>query len=258
MSDIATRGDERAKKRSQDLSARRMLFLMQKAGVPEDMLDVGQGKVASMITERWDKCGEDGQSIANYISNFHKTWARNGTYVVIEGGDPMMDEARRDWMMHYCLFKAIVANFNDAVVEDEETTFLGEVTRSFMGEVTKTVDFLSNLPFLASFEKDRFSIMEQWANIPVLAIREIDPTRAPRASSDAATIIDSILRRRRIAKKPTILTFMGETSDVKSGFQKGGTSLGVEMANIARTSHNQALGVIRIRIEGQEHAEEKQ
>ena len=144
--------------------------------------------------------------------------------------------------MNYCLLKAIIANFNDVVIDEEERAFLG-TAKTFLNEVTKVVDFISILPILMSYERTRFGLLDSLSTIPILALREIDPDRGPRENSDASSIIDSILRKRRISKLPTVLTFMGPSIKIAEG-----SGHGTELADIAKAHYNEENGIIRIAV----------
>ena len=241
MSTIEERGNVRAQKRTHELEARRLLFLMHEAGIPEDMLDLNDYDITPLIIDKWDKYEGKGEDIIEYITNNHKVWARSGTYLTIEGGG-RYNEKKRDKVMNYCLLKAIIANFNDVVIDEEERAFLG-TAKTFLNEVTKVVDFISILPVLMSYERTRFGLLDSLSTIPILALREIDPDRGPRENSDASSIIDSILRKRRISKLPTVLTFMGPSIKIAEG-----SGHGTELADIAKAPYNEENGIIRIAV----------
>jgi hypothetical protein len=242
---IAQLGDERAKKRAHEIEAKRLLALISEAGIPEDMLDASEQIMADMVVDNWQKCNRLASDIIAYISIQSKKWARSGTYLTIEGGG-RFGEKQRDKIMHYCLLKAIIANFNDITVDKESYTSSGEVIRTYMTATTKVIDYLSVMPMLSSFESERFSILNNLSRIPLLAIREIDPSRTPRVNSDAAAITDSILRQRRISKLPTILTFLGNSLDMA----KLGNNHSKEIVDIAVADHSEENEIIRIMIKG--------
>ena len=239
MSTIEERGNDRAKRKTHEIEARRLLTLMRDSGIPEDTLEVNYRCVANLVIP-WDKCTKSPDEEMDYVANHHKTWARSGTYLTIEGGGKE-NEGMRDRVMNFCLLKAIIANFHETVVVGEDNNFFGE--RTFLDGIAKVVDFVSIAPILSSFDRSRFDLLEGLSKIPVLALREIDPERVPRENSDAAPIIDSILRTRKISKIPTILTFMRVSASL---FKEGGH--GKELTDIAKACHDEEAGIIRIMV----------
>lgn len=239
-----------SKKRTRELEAKRLLFMMREAGIPEDMLEATPNEMSRLIVDPWSMCKKSPEELIHYIANKHRVWARTGSYVVIEGGR-RFNEKRRDMMMRYCLLKAILANFNDVVVDEEEPVAMNGVARTFLSEVTLIIDLISKLPMLASFERARFGMMEKWSKVQVLVIREIDPARSPRENTDASLIIDGILRQRRQANLPTILTFMSPTDEIIKN-ARGGGGLGMELADIVSAAHSEAANIIRVQVQNED------
>jgi hypothetical protein len=254
MSTIEERGNARAKQKMHELEAKRLLSLMGDAGIPEDMLEVEPQQIEAMLSKPWAKCGEGAAGVVNYIASQHKVWARTGTYLTIEGGCKF-DEAKRDKVMNFCLLKAIIANFNMAIETEDRTSYSGllqgEFVRTFRNEVVRVVDLISAFPILASYEKDRFALLSSWSKVPVLAIREIDPARGPRENSDAKAILDSVLRQRRLARMPTVLTFIGDSTQILAS-EKG---YGMEITDIAHARHDREAHIIKLMLEAQENVQ---
>jgi hypothetical protein len=167
------------------LELRRLMVQLRYTGIPDTVCDETLSRIINLVKpDPWTMCNQGGGSVMGFIHSEHHRWAKNGYSILIEGGS----ERERCRVMNYCLYRAILARF------------------SSFGFIAKIYDWPTLLPIVGDYKHpSKLTYIEGMRSAKVLAITELD-TMVSMSTGGVDNILTSILRGRKFANKPTIIT----------------------------------------------------
>jgi len=213
---------------TREMEARRLLAQLDHAQVNDIVCEDTAHVLTRIINDDpWKMCSKNSAEIMNFIVDQKDKWANDGYFIIIEGGQK---EKERRRVLDFVLYQAILAKFKS------------------YNYIARTYDWQSILNDLSQFSNpDRPIYIESMNRISVLAINEFNLLMAPRFRHDLDIILTSIIRKRRLSGRPTIITLSKPSWEV---VDKCGDNYGAQIVELLQTSHSEEDKIIRIRVTG--------
>jgi len=213
---------------TREMEARRLLAQLDHAQINDVVCEDSELSVLSIIYDNpWKVCSKKNAEVMQFIVEQKDKWANDGYFIIIEGGQK---EKERRRVLDFVLYQAILARFKS------------------YNYIARTYDWQSILNDLSQFSNpDRPIYIESMNRIGVLGINEFNLLMAPRFRHDLDIILTSIIRKRRLNGRPTIITLSKPSWEV---IDKCGDNYGSHIVELLQTSHSEEDKIIRIRVSG--------
>lgn len=207
------------------LEARHMIIQARRAGLTDLSM---KAEPLGFLDPLWAaQKSLDVISIATKMFSTPECWAKNGSYIVIDGGTP----ETRSLVAGIYVFRGMLLH---AVASDH---------------IARMIRLAEILPILSTFSSDRLRLLERMKSYKVLCLAEFDPASAPRDASEGSKLIDAILVSRAASYLPTILTLSKpvEAQEYKDRFQDP-AAFGRTFESLLGSPHDENKGIWKIRL----------